>query len=227
MTSINGKVNGSFLETDIASALGNDYEKINNTYQSKAWLCGRTTTEENFTDYKKVNLDKYKNFRIQESDYIAVNNAEMYYISIDAKGKVGWSSNTLKYENRPDAHIIEVLTEETTNEYKAFLRDLNISYITAGDKKLNCRLAVEKLKELFKIDKIMLSGGGYINGSFLEEGLIDELSLVVVPISETGSTSVSTFEKYDSLSHINYQYFVLKEIKHLDNNGIWLRYILG
>lgn len=53
---------------------------------------------------------------------------------------------------------------------------------------------MEKLKELFSIDKLMLEGGGFLNDSFLNEGLIDELSLILVPIVDGGSNSVTLFE---------------------------------
>ncbi|WP_406590100.1 TetR family transcriptional regulator C-terminal domain-containing protein [Bacillus atrophaeus] len=50
-------------------------------------------------------------------------------------------------------------------------------------------VVVKKLKNLFSIDKLMLEGGGFLNGSFLNEGLIDELSLILVPIADGASNS--------------------------------------
>ncbi|MED4854941.1 dihydrofolate reductase family protein [Bacillus atrophaeus] len=55
-------------------------------------------------------------------------------------------------------------------------------------------VVVKKLKNLFSIDKLMLEGGGFLNGSFLNEGLIDELSLILVPIADGTSNSVTLFE---------------------------------
>lgn len=40
----------------------------------------------------------------------------------------------------------------------------------AGKDQLDCPLAAEKLKSLFKIETLILSGGGVINGSFLLAG---------------------------------------------------------
>ena len=40
----------------------------------------------------------------------------------------------------------------------------------------------------------MLAGGGITNGSFLEKDLIDELSVVTVPVVEGERSSVSLFE---------------------------------
>lgn len=41
------------------------------------------------------------------------------------------------------------------------------------------------------IDELMLEGGGFLTGSFLNEGLIDELSLVLVPIADTAKNRKS------------------------------------
>ncbi|MFV3383252.1 hypothetical protein [Pseudomonas sp. NY15354] len=90
-------------------------------------------------------------------------------------GKIGWQSNSLKYAGRPEAHIIEVLSEKASNTYRAILRRLEISYIVAGQEQLDCKLAAEKLKALFWIDTLMF---------FLQAGLVDELSLIIAPLSQ-------------------------------------------
>jgi len=41
--------------------------------------------------------------------------------------------------------------------------------------------AVSLLGQHFGIRRLLLEGGGHINGAFLEAGLVDELSLLVVP----------------------------------------------
>jgi len=223
MTAVDGKITGPFMETEAAEIVGIEYERTNNTFNPQAWLCGRVTTEENFTDYRTPDLDKNAPI-VPEGDFIAISNAEMYYVSADASGKVGWTSNTLNYENRPTAHIIEVLTEKASNNYKAFLRKLHISYIIAGENHLDCKLASEKLYNLFNIKTLMVSGGGYINGSFLNEGLIDELSLVIVPVTDSSSNTVTLFEKSDYLLEKTPVEFLLKSVDKLDGDGIWLRY---
>ena len=42
--------------------------------------------------------------------------------------------------------------------------------------------AVEILNKQFGVDRLAVVGGGNINGAFLREGLIDEVSIVVVPV---------------------------------------------
>ena len=83
---------------------------------------------------------------------------------------------------------IEVSTKRATNAYCAFLRKNKISYIIAGKEKVDCAIAVEKLKGLFGIETLMVSGGGLINWYFLEADLIDELSIVIAPVADGAIT---------------------------------------
>ena len=40
MTSVDGKITGSFMETKSAELAGKEYERINAIYKPQAWLCG-------------------------------------------------------------------------------------------------------------------------------------------------------------------------------------------
>lgn len=53
LTSINGKISGSYMDSTYAEAGSKAYETNNNQYNSQAWLCGRVTMGENFTNYQK------------------------------------------------------------------------------------------------------------------------------------------------------------------------------
>lgn len=41
----------------------------------------------------------------------------------------------------------------------------------------------------------MVVGGGYMNYSFAQENLIDELSIIIAPVTDGNTTSVLIFEK--------------------------------
>ena len=50
------------------------------------------------------------------------------------------------------AHVIEVLTGDTPEAYRAYLRRNGISYIQAGDHELDCRAAQFQLKEVKQLE---------------------------------------------------------------------------
>lgn len=223
MTALDGKITGPYMNTQAIKAPAQEYERTNASYHPQAWLCGRVTTDENFTHYRKPDLDENAP-PVPEGDYVAVKGAAMHYVSVDASGRIGWDTNTLKYKDRPAAHIIEVLTEKASNAYRAFLRNKQISYIIAGKDRLDCELAAEKLKALFNIDTLMLSGGGFINWSFLQAGLVDELSLVMAPLADGENDTVTLFEKSDYLPASAPVEFALKAVEKGAGDSIWLRY---
>lgn len=223
LTSLDGKITGPYMRTAGVKGAFSEFERINADFQSQAWLCGRVTTDENFTFYKKPDLDECVP-AVPEGDHIAVADARMHYVSVDPSGKLGWETNTLQYEDRAPAHVVEVLTEKASNAYRAFLRRMEISYIVAGKDQLDCKVAAEKLKSLFEIETLLVSGGGFINWSFLQAGLVDELSLVIAPMADGENDTVTLFEKSSYLPDHPPVAFSLKGVEMGEGDSVWLRY---
>jgi riboflavin biosynthesis pyrimidine reductase len=227
LTSLDGKIIGDYMKVERAAYFTDEYEKIHGRYGCKAWLCGRVTMEEHFTFGHKLDLAQDSIPTIPRMDYVAKKDAKTYVIAVDPSGKLGWTENSIApwNEHRSEDHIIEVLTEQVSDEYLGHLKKIGISYIFGGKERLNFSLVVEKLKKLFSIDKLMLEGGGFLNGSFLNEGLIDELSLVLVPIADAASNSVTLFETSSYLNKTQPVNFFLKDIEKLDDGGLWMKYV--
>jgi len=101
---------------------------------------------------------------------------------------------------------------------------MKISYIIAGMEQLDCQVAAEKLKSLFKIETLMLSGGGFINWSFLQAGLVDELSLILAPLADGENDTPTLFEKPAFLPDTPPVEFTLKSVEAGKGDSIWLRY---
>lgn len=72
----------------------------------------------------------------------------------------------------------------------------------------------------------MIAGGAIVNWSFLQENLIDELSLVIAPVADGNTTSVSIFERSKFSAGKTPVSFQLKEVKRIAEDGLWLRYIV-
>ena len=151
--------------------------------------------------------------------------AENYIVAIDPSGRLGWEKNYVEYAGRPKAYVIEVLTEQADNAYLAFLREQNISYTFAGEKTISCGLAVQKLKSLFGIERLKLSGGGVINWSFAQEGLIDELSLIVAPTADGAPDTPTLFERRQDVPFDGPVRFKLQSAEAAKDGCVWLRYL--
>jgi riboflavin biosynthesis pyrimidine reductase len=213
------------METPEGETAGNIFYNIafgeNRHYHHQGWLSGRVTTDENFTFYRKPNLDANEP-TVPEGDFVFNPKESMYYISVDPSGKLGWENNTLKYRDT-NAHIIEVLTEKASNAYKAFLRRLNISYIIAGVDSLDYAIAMEKIKELFGVEMLMLGGGGILNWSFIQADMCDELSVVIASTADGSSETPALFETRGGFAQDKAIGFTLINAEVI-NGSVWLRY---
>ena len=141
------------------------------------------------------------------------------------EAEIGWESGTFANRGRTPAHVIEVLTDSTSASYKAYLRKRGVSYILAGRDSLDCRLAAEKLYRLFHIKKLLICGGGVVNWSFLQAGVIDELSLLLAPVTDGSRDSASLFTQLSSLNEGSPVEFTLKTVEKAGDNGVYLNYL--
>lgn len=218
--SIDGKVTGDFLKRNNHLESSEYYYQINREYQADAYMCGRVTMEESFTNKYYPNLNDYPIIDNYD-DYIYSLDTTLYAVSLDPHGRLGWKTNrVIDVDHDPgydNAGIIEVLTHQVDKRYLGYLQSKNISYIFVGDTKVDLNILLDKLYKYFNIKKILLEGGSIINGSFMEENLIDELSLVIDPVIG-GNNDKPLFSKTQIVE------YELKEIKKY-NHIIWLNYI--
>ena len=225
LTSLDGKIMGNYMEIPEGVQAGQEFYDIafgkQPYYKHQGWLSGRVTTDDNFTFYEKPSLDENAPV-VPEGDFVA-RKSDMYYVSIDLSGRLGWKSHILTYEDTV-ADVIEVLTSQTSNAYKAFLRKLGISYVIAGEGKLDYEILLSKLKELFGIEMLMLGGGAVLNWSFIQAGYCDELSIVIAPAADGSRDTQTLFMTKENLTTDIAKGFKLLEVKVLKGDSVWLRY---
>lgn len=218
MTSIDGRIDGSFFEHSDAEIIGDIYEQIK-IKNGDAWGNGSTTHKMYFSD-ESIDLDKYKGQEIAYEDNIIVDEDHPYVVSFDSKGSVKWADKYLEYPEGEKSRVLIITTKQARPEYIAYLKDMNISYIFAGESKIDVKIAMDKLYNLFNIKRFALTGGGIINGEFFKQDLIDEVTTVIAPYIEgTGTKTIA--DAGVSLA----KQFKLKEMKKLDADGVMLSYV--
>ena len=224
LTSLDGKIDGEFFSAPECLPALQQFSKVRTFYGCPATLYRTTTMESSYADGRIGELSK-GNTNYSRKDYIAGSDVQNYIVSLDPKGILAFSGKYLEKKGRPKAHIIEVLTEQVSNEYITYLRSIDVSYIFAGENQLDCKLLLEKLNKLFGISKLMISGGGLTNWSFVQDDLIDELSLVIAPVADGDRKAASIFEKSDFLPHRAPAVFTLESVEKIDGDTLWLRYL--
>lgn len=78
-------------------------------------------------------------------DYTADPDARFFAVSFDRRGRLGWNTARIVNEDPGygDAHIIEVLCENASDAYLAYLRSIGVSYVFAGAEEMDLPLALE------------------------------------------------------------------------------------
>lgn len=219
-TSIDGKVTGDFLGMSESEAAVEAYYEINRNYKADAFACGRVTMEGSFTGGFQPDLTPFADAKESREDYIADPTAKFFAVSFDRKGRLGWTASRIVDEDPGygDSHIIEVMCEDLVSDaYLAYLKSIGVSYIFAGKEELDLPLALEKLKNLFGIETLLLEGGSVINGAFEREELVDELSLVVAPIIADKEGKPLFWESKGGA-------YELKEMKQMEKDILWINY---
>ena len=102
-------------------------------------------------DYTGVSIEN-----IEKKVYLSENRkkTEYYYISLDKNGKLPFPIGYGNFGGKIDCHIITILSEDVDIKYLAYLQKIGVSFIFAGEKNIDLKIALKKLKDLFGIEKI-------------------------------------------------------------------------
>ena len=218
--SLDGKVTGDFLHLPDCGAASQVYYRIHREYGASAFACGRVTMEESFTSGFRPDLSRFDGTVTPPMDHVADDRASFFAVAFDRHGSLGWKTSHIKDEDPgyDGAHIVEVLCESTPQACLSYLQSVGVSYVFAGKDHIDLPLALHKLRDIFGIRRLLLEGGSLLNGSFLREDLVDELSLVMMPVTAAGNDR-SVFHESVVTS------FCLDRVQALEGGTAWLRYL--
>lgn len=223
VSALDGKIDGGYFGMSELRPILDASNQIRAQLQCDAVLYGATTMAETYADGYLENLPD-TSVSYPRTDYIAPSEVRSFYVAIDTEGRIRWENKYIEKRGRPKSHVIEVLTEDVSDQYLAYLRSFDISYVFAGKHTLDCALLMEKLAAGFGIRRIMLSGGGIVNWTFLQAGLIDELSLVLCPLADGETDTATVFDRSPYLPKGVPVAFSLKNVQTMPGDGLWLVY---
>ena len=217
--SLDGKVTGDFLRLPRCRAAAQAYYRIHRDYGASAFACGRVTMEESFTGGVRPDLSRFDGSVVLPMDHVADANASFFAVAFDRHGSLGWKGSCIEDEDPgyDGAHIVEVLCESVPQACLAYLQEKGVSYIFAGKDDIDIALALHKLKSIFGIRRLLLEGGSLLNGAFLRADVVDELSLVMMPVTASAGDK-SLFDSGVTAE------FRLEDAQTLEEGEVWLRY---
>lgn len=196
-------------------ALTAEYERIGAALDADAWIIGRVSMEP-YAGNAALPRSSPR-VRLPRTDFVARADAPSYAIAIDPGGKLRWESGAID-----EAHAITVLTERVPDRYLAFLRAQGVSYLFGGKDRIEVPKVLRKLRARFGIRRLLLEGGGKINGSFLEAGVVDELSLLFAPIADGSVGTPSLFDARQGQGPV--RHLKLLSMERRSGDLLWVRY---
>ncbi|OCX47594.1 deaminase [Limosilactobacillus reuteri] len=180
-------------------------------------ISGRVTAETELTRGGKFNSQNKE--ILGKTDFAKNATADSYNIVVDTKGILQWG----KENGNNFPHLI-ITSEQVTKDYLDYLNRQNISWIATGKDQIDLAKAMEILADEFNIDRLAIVGGGKINGSFLEAGLIDEISILIGAGADGRTGQPSLFDgRPESSNPIALQ---LKDVESYEDGAVWLRYLV-
>ena len=143
--------------------------------------------------------------------------ATSYAIAIDPSGKLRWTKSDIDGE-----HVVTILTQSVSDDYLAFLQAQGVSYLFGGKSRIDLESVLRRLRSKLGIEKLLLEGGGKINGTFLDANLIDELSILVAPVADGSIGTASLFDVENR--RMPARGLKLLAVEQRSGGIVWLRY---
>jgi len=161
------------------------YEEIHDALAGDAWLVGRVTMAkmadgEPHPPAAAVAPARPHHFAAR---------ARSYAIALDAGGKLHF-----RHADMNGDHLVILLGRDVPDSHLAELAGDGISYIVADGPEIDLTAVLDVLGRELGIRRLLLEGGGGINGSLLAAGLVDEISLLIAPAADGRAAGRAIFE---------------------------------
>lgn len=149
------------------------YEEVHASFEADAWLVGRVTMAEMAKGEPHPPSEPQD---VQRPVHDARPGAARRAVAVDGSGRLHFRKPEVN-----DDPVVVLLGRDVPDSHLAELAADGISYVVAPTAEIDLAQALATLRREFGIERLLLEGGGNINGAFFAEGLVDELSVIVAP----------------------------------------------
>jgi riboflavin biosynthesis pyrimidine reductase len=192
------------------------FESTAATFKIGAWIVGTTTMKEFSAKPRELKPAKHP---VPFGDHIANAKAKSFAIGIDRKAELRFARGDVQGD-----HVILCICADASDAYRDHLQKAGVSYLVCGRDDVDLPTALDKLYQFFGIRKLMLQGGGTFNGAMLAQGLVDEISQVIVPVVDGGVGVTGVFDIPGEAPKKSAATLKLISHKTLPGGNVWVRY---
>jgi riboflavin biosynthesis pyrimidine reductase len=193
------------------------YDRIHTQLEGDAWLIGRVTMAEMA---KGTPLLAKPDATVERPSHFATRTTSNYAIAVDQSAKLHFGSAEIGGD-----HIVVLLGSETPDSHLAELAANGISYIIAETPEMNLDALLDVLGRELAIKRLIVEGGGGINGSFLAAGLVDEISLLIAPAIDGAESARGIFVHGEAGLAKDVQ-LTFKSVEQVGHGALHLRYLV-
>jgi riboflavin biosynthesis pyrimidine reductase len=216
-TSLDGKILGQrwgkLPGTADSSSL---FERTAASFGVPAWLVGTTTMQEFAARAARL---PDADASMPRADHLASPGSRSFAIGADARGVLRFRRGDVQGD-----HVVLLVTHRASDRYLAHLRSAGVSYLFCGRERINLKTALRKIGRKLRLRKLMLEGGGAFNGAMLKEGLIDEVSQIILPVIDGSVGITSVFDMPGRPLRSAAARLRLLSRRALPGGAQWLRY---
>ena len=192
------------------------YERVHETLAGDAWLVGRVTMAE----MSKAEAHPPEGpFAVARPHHFAQRGAGCYAVAFDRSGKLHFS--------KPDVGgdpVVVLLGPRVQDGHLAELTKDGVSYVVAADEAMDVRPLLEVLRKELGIERLLVEGGGNVNGSMMAAGVVDELSILLAPAIDGAVGITGVFEVPDARGLAGHAHLRLTSTETLEHGIVHLRY---
>lgn len=123
-----------------------------------------------------------------------------FWVIPDSQGKMKGLLHTMR-RSEYGKDVIILASKKTTGDYLDYLEVRNYDYFILGDDRVDYGAALDLLVKNYRARTILTDAGPTLNCLLLELGLIDEISLLLCPVT-VGKKSMNLFGKLGKIHNL-------------------------
>jgi riboflavin biosynthesis pyrimidine reductase len=131
--------------------------------------------------------------KVARPHHFAKRDAATYAIAFDRSGKLHFAKSDIGGD-----HVVVLLGPGVPDAHLAELAGDGVSYVVASDETMAARPLFEVLGRELGIKRLLVEGGGNVNGSLMAAGVVDEVSLLIAPAIDGALGVTGVFEVPDA-----------------------------
>lgn len=167
------------------------YYRIEKAFDAQAYIVGRVT----MAPFATGSAAPDAGHTAVRPTYRAAGASDRLAVVIDPKGRLHWESGDLDGD-----HLVMVLGPTVTDAHLGELVARGLSYIVMPHDPVDPAAVLEILGSAFGARKVLLEGGGVVNGAFMAAGVVDEVSIVLAPAIDGKTGRNTLFETSTGLA---------------------------